>query len=102
MARDGVGQSGAQHYELVLALILGRAHSAANGVVQAAKLTFRAGIHVPHPAHDHVGLVVEIERVADQLVVIDLGRAFGPGAASFAPSLAAAFPSTAAIVSAVV
>ena len=75
VTRDGVGETGAQHHELVLALILGRASGAAYGVVETAELAARAGIEIAHAADDDVSLVVEIEAVGDQLFEFDLGRA---------------------------
>ena len=74
VARDGVGEAGAQHDELVLAFVFRGAGGAAHGVIKAAQLAARAGIHIAHAADDDVGLVVEVEAVGDQLVEIDLGR----------------------------
>src|SRR5947209_15154121 len=92
MARDRVGQAGAEHDELVLALVLRGAHGAADGVIQAAELALGAGIHVAHTAHDHVGLVIEVERISDQLVVVDFGRAFGSRPAEVAAAFSSASP----------
>src|SRR5579884_3555928 len=77
VARDGVSEAGAQHDELVLALVFRRADGAADGVVQAAQLAAGSGIHVAHPADHGVRLVIQVQRVAHQLVEIDFGRAFG-------------------------
>ena len=74
MARDGVGQTGAQHDELVLAFVLRRAGGPAHGVVEAAQLAARAGIHIAHAADDDVRLVVQVQAVADELFEFDLGR----------------------------
>ncbi len=74
MPRDGVGQAGAEHDELVLAFGFRSAGGAAHRVVEAAKLAAGTGIHVAHAADDDVGLVIEIEAVADELFKFDLGR----------------------------
>jgi len=76
MARDGVGEARAQHHEFMLALVLGRANGAANGIVKPAQLALRGRIHVAHAAHDTVRLVVQIKAIDDQFFEFDFGRPF--------------------------
>src|SRR5208283_6219293 len=72
---DGVGQARAQHHELLLALVFGSAAGAADGVIETPELALGSGVHIAHAAHHSVGLVVQVQRIADELVDIDLGRA---------------------------
>ena len=72
MARDGISQARAQHDEFVLAFVFRRARGAANGVIETPQRAARAGIHIADSHHDRVGLVIQIQTVADQLVEIDI------------------------------
>src|SRR5579871_1482361 len=88
MARDGIREARAQHDELMLAFTLRRSHGAADRIVQTAELALGAAIHVPHARDDGVGLVVEIQTIGNELVELDVGRAFertpSAGTAAFA------------------
>src|SRR3954447_18195571 len=78
MARNRVRQAGANHDKLVLALAFRSAGCPADGIVQSAQLTLRSGVHIAHPAHHNVRLVVEIQTITDQLVQVDFGRSLAP------------------------
>ena len=101
MAGNGVCQAGAQHYKLLLALVFGRADGAAHGVVQTPELALGSGVHVAHAANHAVRLIVEIQRIGDQLVEIDVGRALETSPIATASTIvstlgaAAAFPAIA-------
>src|ERR1035437_339755 len=77
VARDGVGQAGAQHDELMLPLAFRRPHGTPYGTVETPELALGARIHVAHAAHDGMRLVVQVQAVADELFQLDLRRAFG-------------------------
>src|SRR5689334_24370071 len=97
MARDGVGQAGAQHDEFVLALALGRADGAADRAVEAPQLALGAAVHIAHAADDGVRLVIEIEAVADELFQLDFGRAFEAAVAAGAAATITAISTVTAI-----
>src|ERR1035437_8113974 len=77
VARDGVGQAGAQHDELMLPLAFRRPDGTPYGTVETPELALGARIHVAHAAHDGMRLVVQVQAVADELFQLDLRRAFG-------------------------
>ena len=87
MARDGIRQARAQHHELLLALIFGRANRAAHRIIKTAQLALGPGVHVAHAADYAVGLIVQVERIGDQFFDIDLRRSFK--AATVATAVAA-------------
>jgi hypothetical protein len=74
MPRDGVREARAQHYELMLALALGRADSTADRVVKTPELALGAGIHIAHAADNAVGLVVQVQAIGDQFFQLDFGE----------------------------
>src|SRR5579883_2236964 len=86
VARDGVGQSRAQHDKFVLAFTFRRADGTPHRAVEAAQLALGAGIHVAHAAHDRVRLIIQVEAVADELFELDFGRTFGTSAVEAARS----------------
>src|SRR5215469_10971914 len=101
MARDCIGQAGAQHDELLLALAFGRADGTPYRIVQTPELALGARIHVAHSAHDAVRLVVEVEGIGDELFEVDFRRAFESSALAAAPVVRpAAFAALAARMSA--
>jgi hypothetical protein len=75
VARDGVGKACAHHHKFVLPLAFRSAGGAADGVVQAAQLAFGSGIHIAHAAYHYVRLIVEIERIGNQLLDVHFGSA---------------------------
>src|SRR6266852_921266 len=77
MPRDGIRQPRPQHHELVLTLVLRRAICPAHRIIQPPQLALGGGVHVAHAADNPVSLVIEIQAVANQLLDIDLRRAFG-------------------------
>jgi hypothetical protein len=76
MTRDGVSQTRPQHHELLLPLVLRRSNSPANGIVEAAQLAFGSRVHIAHAADHAVRLIVEIQRIGDQFLDVDLRRTF--------------------------
>src|ERR1035437_1353440 len=80
VARDGVGQAGAQHDELMLPLAFRRPHGTPHGTVETPELALGARIHIAHAAHDGMRLVVQVQAVADELLQLDFRRAFGTAA----------------------
>src|SRR5580698_4338996 len=72
MPRDGVRETCAQHHEFVLPLAFRSADCAPDCTIQTAQLRTRTGIHVAHPAHHRVRLIVEIQAVVDQLLEVDV------------------------------
>jgi hypothetical protein len=59
----------------VLPLAFWGAGGAADGIIEAAQLAFGSGIHVAHPAYHYVRLIVEIERIGNQLFDVHVGSA---------------------------
>src|SRR5262245_14334120 len=100
MARDCVGQPGAQHDEFVLAFPFGDAAGTAHGAVETPQLAARARVHIPHSSHHCVRLVIQIKRIRNQLVQIDLRRSVAawPAAARTSAPIATAITGTSAAV----
>ena len=69
---------------LVLAVGFGGAAGAAHRVIEAPQLRLGARIHVAHAADNGVGLVVEIQRIVDQLLEIDFRGTVGTAAGTAA------------------
>src|SRR5690349_12014822 len=92
VSRDGISKPRAQHHELLLPLALRSAHRAAHGIVQAAQLASGAGIHVAHAADYGVGLVVQVQRIRDQLFDIDISEAFETAAVARTSAAATIVP----------
>src|ERR1035437_4244966 len=85
VARDGIGQAGAQHDELMLPLAFRRPHGTPYGTVETPELALGARIHIAHAAHDGMRLIVQVQAVADELFQLDFRRAFGTAAIESAP-----------------
>ncbi len=73
---NGIGQPCSDHDEFMLAVAFRGAGGAPDCIVEPAKLALCAGIHIAHPAHNDMSLIVEIETVCDQFLDIDLRGAF--------------------------
>jgi hypothetical protein len=80
VARNGVSEAGSKHDEFVLAFIFGGSGGSTDGVVEAAQGAAGTGIHVAHAGDNDVGLVIEVEAIADELFNFDLGWAVTEGA----------------------
>src|SRR5580704_15060301 len=76
--RDGIRQARAQHHKLLLAFIFRCSHGPTHRVIQTAQLALGTGIHVAHAADHAVRLIIQVQRIGDQLLDIDLGRALEP------------------------
>src|SRR5258708_28829546 len=96
MARNGVSQPRAQHHELLLSLAFRCANCAAHCIVETPQLALGPGVHVAHAAYHSVRLVVEIQRIRDQLLDIHVGRAIEPGAVTATSPVVATVASAAA------
>jgi hypothetical protein len=80
----------------MLALVFRGTDGAAYGVVKTPQLAFGAGIHVAHAADYSVRLIVEVERIGDKLLEVDLGWAFGTSTvAAIAAAVVATIPASA-------
>jgi hypothetical protein len=82
---------------LLLAFVFGRANRPAHRIVETAQLALGAGVHVAHPADYAMGLIVQIQRIGNQFLDIDLGRAFKAPPVSPISVTAAAFPAPVAM-----
>src|SRR5262249_55810418 len=91
-----IGKTRAQHDELVLPLVFRSPDSAPDRAVKPPQLALGAGIHVAHPADDSMGLVIQVEAIGDQLIELNLRRAFRPATIA-APAVSTAFPSIATL-----
>src|SRR5262245_55038754 len=79
----------------MLPLALRGTHRAAHRAIQPAQLALGPRIHITHPAHYRVRLVVQIQTVADKFLQFDLGWALGPS--PIAPTVIAAVSAIAAL-----
>jgi len=94
MPRDGVRQSGAQHYKLMLPFGFRRSHGTPYGVIESAKLALSAAIHIAHANHNGMGLIVQVQAVRNQLLQFDISREpaiKGPSTAATWPAFVPSF-----------
>src|SRR6185503_240492 len=99
MPRDGIGQPGPQHHELVLTVGFRRANGTSHRVIQTAKLALGAAVHIAHASHDHMRLVVQVQAIGNQFLQLDF-REPVKGSAAAGPAFMAPFWSASTLTTA--
>jgi hypothetical protein len=68
-----VGQPGPQHHKFVLPFTLHTPAGATHRIVETAQLALGPGVHIPQSGDNRMRLVIQIQRIAHQLLEIDVG-----------------------------